>query len=246
MFYDQGCVGRVELGSVPEEVAKRLAAIPGEWLEFDPPSGAIVVRHVEATSARHLPVIACELVRIFSEIPSEFHGGIPGGDLFVHTEEEHGQLVRIRVEAGGTMHIQWAHPDFRRALRRPYMGGAELTIDPEVQRLDGTIGFRSPTPENAAVTLQDFAVTFEGLYPEGDCVARATGGSEVELKMEEVNLDAALLVDLLQELAEPRSLSGGFQVSSFGTVLPERQLRLLFEDGKLWVQHPLLWAETDL
>jgi hypothetical protein len=246
MFYDQGCVGRVELGALPEEVAKRLAAIQGEWLEFDPPSGAIVVRHVEPTSTHHLPAIACELVRIFSEFPAELHGEIPGGDLFVHTEKENGQLVRLRVEPGGTIHIQWAHPDFRRALRRPYMGGAELTFDPEVQRLDGAVAFRSPTPENAAVTLQDFADTFEGLYPEGDCVARATGGSEVELRMVEVNLDAALLVSLLQELADPQSLSGGFEVSSFGTVLPEKQLRFLFEDGKLWVQHPLLWTETDL
>jgi hypothetical protein len=235
----------VELGDIPKPVAKRLAAIPGEWLEFDPPSGAVVVRHVEPTSTRHLPAISCELVRIFSEIPAEFHGQIPGGDLFVHTEEEQGQLVRIRVEAGGTIHIQWAHPEFKRALRRPYMGGTELTIDPEVQRLDGTVTFRSPTPENAAMALHDLAGDFEGLYPEGDCVARATGGSQVELKMKEVNLDAALLVGLLQKLADPRSLSGGFEVSSFGTVLPERQLRFLFEDGKLWVQHPLLWDETD-
>ena len=246
MFYDQGCVGRIELGTIPDEVAERLAAIPGEWLEFDPPSGSVVVRHVEPTSTQHLPAIACELVRIFSEVPAEFHGEVPGGDLFVHIEAEHGQLVRIRVEAGGTIHIQWAHPDFRRALRRPYMGGAELTIDPEVQRLDGTVTFRSQTPESSAIALQDFADTFEGLYPEGDCVAKATGGSEVELRMGEVNLDAALLVALLQKLAEPRSLSGGFEVSSFGTVLPERQLRFLFEDGKLWVQHPLLWAGNDL
>jgi hypothetical protein len=245
MFYDQGCVGRIEIGSVPKEVAKRLAALPGEWLEFDPPSGTVVVRHVEPTTARHLPAISFELVRIFSEIPAEFHEDIPGGDLFVHTEEEHGQLVRIRVERGGAIHIQWAHPNFRRALRRPYMGGGELAIEPEVQRIDGTVIFRSQTPENAAVTLQDFSDNFEGLYPEGDCVARATGGSQVELTMKEVNLDAALLVALLQKLAEPRSLSGGFEVSSFGTVLPERQLRFLFEDGKLWVQHPLLWAQTE-
>ena len=124
------------------------------------------------------------------------------------------------------------------------MGGSEFTIDPEVQRLDGTVTFRSPTPESAAITLQDLADTYEGLYPEGDCVARATGGSEVELHMAEVNLDAALLIDLLQKLADPRSLTGGFELSSFGTVLPERRLRMVFEDGKLWVQHPLLWADT--
>jgi hypothetical protein len=243
MFYDQGCVGRVEVGPIPAEVAERLASIPGDWLEFDPPTGSIVVRHVEPTAARHLPAIAYELIRIFSEIPAEFHGEMPGGDLFVHTEDEHGQLVRIRVEPGGTIHIQWAHPDFHQALRRPYMGGTELTIDPEVQRLDGSVTFRSRTPEAAAVTLQDLADTFEGLYPEGDCVARAAGGSDVELNMKEVNLDAARLVDLLQELAEPRSLSGKIEVSSFGTVLPERRLRFVFENGKLWVQHPLLWGD---
>jgi hypothetical protein len=245
MFYDQGCVGRVELGPIPEDVAERLASIPGEWLEFDPGSGSVVVRHVEPTSAEHLPAIAFELVRIFSQVPAEFHGEMPGGDLFVHTEDERGQLVRIRVEPGGTIRMQWAHPDFRRALRRPFMGGTELSIDPEVQRLDGKVTFRSDTPENAAVTLQDFADTFEGLYPEGDCVARATGGSEVELSMTEVNLDAARLAKLLQELAKPRSLSGGFEVSAFGTVLPESRLRFVFEEGRLWVQHPLLWAETD-
>jgi hypothetical protein len=244
MFYDQGCVGRVELGTLPTEVADRLAAIPGDWLEFDPPSGAIVVRHVEPSSAKHLPSIAFEIIRMFSEIPAELHGDIPGGDLFVHTEDEHGQLVRIRVEPGGMIHFQWAHPDFRRALRRPYMGGSELTIDPEVQRLDGKVTFRSPTPESAAVALQDLADTFEGLYPEGDCVARAPGGSEVELSMREVNLDAVRLVALLQELADPRSLSGGFEVSAFGTVLPETRLRFVFEDGRLWVQHPLLWSDT--
>jgi hypothetical protein len=245
MFYDQGCVGRVELGPVPEEVANRLASIPGEWLEFDPPTGAVVVRHVEPTSAKHLPAIAYELIRIFSEVPAELHSQIPGGDLFVHTEDEHGQLVRIRVETGGAIHFQWAHPDFQRALRRPYMGGTELTIDPEVQRLDGKITFRCSTPEAAAVALQDLADTYEGLYPEGDCVARAPGGAAVELTMAEVNLDAAKLIALLQNLADPRTLSGGFEVSSFGTVLPERTLRFVFEDGKLWVQHPLLWAESD-
>jgi hypothetical protein len=245
MFYDQGCVGRVELGALPRELAERLTAIPGEWLEFDPPSGAVVVRHVEATSTRHLPAITCELVRIFSEIPPELHGVIPGGDLFVHTEEEHGQLVRIQVVPGGAIRIQWAHPDFKRALRRPYAGGAEVAIDPEVQRLNGMVTFRSPTPENAAMAVQDLADTYEGLYPVGDCVARATGGGGVELRMVEVNLDASQLVDLLLELAEPRSLSGKFEISSFGTVLPEHRLRFLFEDGKAWVQHPLLWANDD-
>jgi hypothetical protein len=125
------------------------------------------------------------------------------------------------------------------------MGGAELTIDPEVQRLDGRVTLRTPTPEMAAISLQELVDTFEGLYPEGDCVARAMGEGQVELTMHEVNLDAALLIQRLQELADPRSLEGNFEVRSFGTTLPESRLRFVFEVGRLWVQHPLLWAPSD-
>jgi hypothetical protein len=242
MFYDQGCFGRVELGSLPGDLADRLARIPGEWLEFDPPSGAIVVRHVQPTSAPHLPAITGELVRILSEIPGSLHRSISGGDFFVHTEAEHGQLVRLRVEVGGAVHIHWAHPDFRRALKRPYLGGSELVIDPEIQRLNGKVTLKATDPSEAAKALQDLADTFEGLYPEGDCVATVSQESgNVELTMTDVNLDAERLVALLKSVALPRTLSGGFEVSSFGTVLPEQQLRFLFEKGNVWVQHPLLW-----
>jgi hypothetical protein len=119
-----------------------------------------------------------------------------------------------------------------------------MAIDPEVQRLDGSVVFRAADPEGAAAAVQDLADTYEGLYPEGDFVATATGGPSVELTMTGVNLDAVRLVDLLLGLAAPRSLTGRFQVSSFGTFLPESQVRFLFEGGKVWVQHPLLWSDT--
>jgi hypothetical protein len=245
MFYDQGCIGRVELGPIPEELSKRLLAVPGEWLEYDPPSGSVVVRHVEPTSTRHLPAIVHELVRIFAEIPPELHPTIPGGDLFVHTADERGQLVRVRVEPGGAIRIQWAHPNFKRALRRPYAGGTEVVIDPEVQQLNGTVTFRARDVHKAARALEELIEGFEGLYPVGNCVVNVSNGEAVELSMEETNLDSTLLVDLLQKLAEPRTLSGRFEVSSFGTVQPEQRVRFLFEDGKVWVQHPLLWADPD-
>lgn len=244
MYYDQVCFGRVDLGPLPDRITERLTRVPGEWLEFDPPTGAIVVRHVEPSSSRHLPAVACELVRLFSEIPAEFHGEIPGGAFFVHTEEEHGQLIRLRVEPGGAIHIRWAHPDFKRSTRKPYQGGSEITIDPEIQQLDGSLAFRCVDPEDAAQRIRDLADTFEGLYPEGDCRVRVMQGGKIELTMEEVNLDAALLVELVQELAEPGTLTGRFRVSSFGMSQPEHQLRILFEAGDLWVQHPLLWPEA--
>ncbi len=244
MLYDQGCFGQVELGAIPEALSARLTRVPGEWLEFEPGVGAIVVRHVEPTASPPLPAIACELVRLFSHIPAELHGEIPGGDLFVHTEDGRGELVRIRVERGGAIHIQWAHPNFKRALREPYEDASAIKIDPEVQRLNGSVSLDAADPSGAVAELQDLADTYEGLYPEGDFVAGAEGSSRVEVTMEEVNLDAALLVEFLHRLAEPGSLSGRFEVSSFGTVLPEKRLRIIFEGGKTWVQHPLLWPDA--
>lgn len=244
MFYDQGCVGRVDLGPLPEEVADRLSQIPGAWLEYDPPTSAIVVRHVEPSSSHHLPAVACELVRLFSEIPPEFHGGIPGGAFFVHTEEERGQLIRLRVEPGGAIHIRWAHPDFKKATRIPYEGGSEISIDPEVQQLNGSVSFETADPGKAAEAIQELADTFEGLYPEGNYQVRVTETDTVELSMEEVNLDASILIELLQERANPGTLTGRFRVSSFGTILPEHQLRILFEADGVWVQRPLLWPEA--
>jgi hypothetical protein len=224
-------------------VADRLSKIPGEWLEFDQPSGAIVVRHVEPTGSHHLPAIACELVRLFAEIPVEFHGEIPGGAFFVHTEEEHGQLIRLRVERGGAIHLRWAHPSFKKATRIPYRGSGELVIDPEVQRLDGEVTFSAEDPQAAAAAVQNLADTFEGLYPEGDCVASVTEDRLVKLTMADVNLDAGLLIQLLTDIATEGSLSGRFQVSSFGTVIPENQRRILFEKGEVSIQEPLLWPE---
>lgn len=244
MFYDQGCFGRVDLGDLPKEVADRLASVPGEWLEYDPPSGAIVVRHVEPTASHHLPAVACELVRLFAEIPPEFHGTIPGGALFVHTEEEHGQLIRLRVEAGGAIHVRWAHPSFKQATRLPYAGGSEFVIDPEVQRLNGAVSFKAKDPQSATDALQELVGTFEGLYPEGNCAVQVAEDGHLEMTMEDVNLDANLLIGRLQDLAEPGTLSGRFQVSSFGTVIPEHQRRVLFEGGDVQVQHPLLWPEA--
>jgi hypothetical protein len=205
MFYDQGCIGRVELGPIPEELSERLCAVPGEWLEYDPPSGAVVVRHVEPTSSRHLPAIVHELVRIFAEIPPELHSTIPGGDLFVHTAVERGQLVRVRVEPGGAIRIQWAHPDFKRALRRPYAGGSEIVIDPEVQQLNGTVAFRTRDPHGAARALEELIEGFEGLYPVGNCGVRVKDEGSVELTMEETNLEAV-------RAGGPSPEAGGAQV----------------------------------
>ena len=239
MFYDPGCFGRVELGALPAEAQRRLAALPGEWLEFDAPSGAIVVRHVQPSAGPSLPTIAGELVRMISEIPGANHPAIVGGDLYVHTDQTH-QLVRLRVEPGGALHVRWAHPDYSSAHKRAWQPGTHDLVDPKVQRLNGEVGFRAGDPAQAAREVQSLADGFEGLYPEGECRAVAAGGS-VRVQLKDVNVDAELLVAALQRLAQARSLEGRIDVGSFAGEAPEHYARFVFENGNVWIQRPVLW-----
>ncbi len=237
------CHGRVDLGELPTDVRARLASIPGEWLEYDPESGAVLVRYVQPTEAPVLAATASELVRILDEIPYDLQTRIPGGDLFVRTEESE-QLIRLRVTAGGALHIRWAHPGYDGALQRPYSDGHEIAIESFEQRLNGSIELGAADPQAAASELQDLADTFEGLYPEGDFRAEADASDgTVRVALSEVNLDAVLLIERMQALAEPRSLRGWLDVSSFEDAAPEHLARVLFKKGEVWVQHPLLWSD---
>ena len=240
MSHISSCHGRIELGELPDEVRARLAALPGDWLEFDADSGAIVVRHVEPTEAPVLASTASELVRMLNDLPFEAQTRIPGGALFVHTEAT-GELVRLEVKQGGSLTIEWAHPDYRGAARKPYGDGHEIAIEPYEQRLNGQVEFITREADTAANELQVLADTFEGLYPEGDFRA-AADGSTVRVDMADVNLDVKQLLGRLVFLAEPNTLFGRIDVSSFGDSLPEHLVRILIDTGEVWVQHPLLWS----
>ena len=240
MSHVSQCHGRIELGELPDAVRARLAGLPGEWLEFDPDAAAIVVRHVQPTEAPVLATTASELVRMLNEIPYDLKTRIPGGVLFVHTEAT-GELVRLRVSANGALSIEWAHPDYEGAARKPYGDGHELAIEPWEQRLNGEVEFVSKEAETAAHELQSLADTFEGLYPEGDFRATADA-STVRVRMVDVNLDVKRLLDRLLFLADKSTLYGRIDVGSFGDSLPENLVRLLFETGEVWVQRPLLWS----
>jgi len=243
MSYQSGCHGRVVLGELPQELRRSLALLPGEWLEYDPSSGAVVIGHVQPSTGPILPTVTVELVRILSEIPHELQSDIVGGDFFVHTEEPATQLVRLRVEAGGALHIQWAHPEYAGAARRPYQGRADLPTPEWEQRINGTLNLQADDAAAAAESLQALADTYEGLYPEGDFVASASGaGNEVTVSMKEVNLDAVVLVDRLRELARPGTLEGRFEVGSFADFVPENLVQVVIAAGEVLVQRPLLWS----
>lgn len=243
MSYQSGCHGRVVLGDLPADVQARLAQLPGEWLEFDPDTGAVEISHVQPSTGPILPTVTVELVRILGEIPPEHQTSVKGGSLFVHTEEPATQLVRLRVEPGGSLHVQWAHPEYAGAARRPYTGDHEVLTPAWEHCLSGQVRFECDDPAGAAARLRDLADTYEGLYPEGDFRAEvAEDGRGVVVAMREVNLDGEALVRELQALARPRTLDGRFDLGSFADFVPENLVRFVFERGEIWVQHPLLWS----
>lgn len=230
------------MGELPEEIARELETVPGVWLEFESESSAIVVRHAQPTSGPDLPIICGELVQLLAVVPVEMHEDIPGGDLFVHTDDTR-QFVRLHVRAGGVVELQWARPDFTPAKKVPYRGRARTDLDPHVHCLDGRVTFEAEDPSRAAASVERLADTFEGLYPAGTCEV-APEGDRVEVKMRKLNLDAHLLIDTLRKVARPKSLSGKFTVSSFGESVPEAEVRIVFEKGEAYVQHPVLWAQA--
>jgi len=244
MFYDPGCFGRVQLGALPSDVQRRVAALPGEWLEYEAATGRIVVRNIQPSAGPSLPTIAGELVRMIAEVPGPHHAGIQGGDLFVHTDGSQ-QLVRLRVEPGGALHIRWAHPDYAKAQRKPWQRGTHDLVETKVQRLNGEVTFKAADAAKAAATVQHAADTYEGLYPEGECAAAAQPDGTVRVTLNDVNLDAEVLVATMQDVAQSRTLAGRFEVSSFAAQAPERDARFVFEDGGVWIQRPVLWeSET--
>lgn len=243
MFYEEGCHGRVTLGSLPDEVADRLAALPGEWLEFDPPTGAIVVRHVQPTAGPTLPTIAAELVRMLTEIPVDLHTQIPGGAFFIHTEDSP-HLVRLRVAPGGGLRMDWAHPEFAKARKQPYAGGSAIPIEGVYSRLNGSVTLRVGDPARAARELQQAADTYEGLYPEGDFRAKpGSAPGTADVTMRDVNLDPRVLVERLLALADSGSLRGTVDVTSFDDRRPDDRVRLIFQDGEAWVQEPYYFPD---
>ncbi len=246
MFYDAGCYGQVALGQLPPAAQERLSALPGEWLEFDAVLGTIVVRHIQPTAGPCLPTIAGELVRMLSEVPAAARAAIPGGDLYVHTEVG-AQLVRLRVERGGALRVEWARPDYTRSRRQLWTGAALEMVEPRVQRLNGRVSFESPDPASAARELDQLADGYEGLYPEGDLVVtapRARGAGHVAVEVRDLNVDVRLLVERLERLAAAGTLAGQIEVASFAATQPEQQLRFVFDDGRTWVQRPVFWEDA--
>ena len=106
-----------------------------------------MVRHIQPTAAPCLPTIAQELVRVLAAVPVELHGAIPGGDLYVPTEDSP-QVARLRVEAGVALRAAWADERVHQRLavqaleraRGPRRTWAEVATD--TRRVYAEVGIR--------------------------------------------------------------------------------------------------------
>ena len=240
MFQEFGCHGSIDVGTLSSDTVIALEALSGDWLEYDRDAGAIVVRPIQPVSSPIVPTVTSELVHMLATIPFELQEALTGGQLLVHTEDL-GRLVRITVERGGALHLEWAHPDYAGAEKRPF-DSAEIQIERYEQRLNGQVTFEAEEPARAADALQLLADTFEGLYPEGDFQSTPTGNGSVSVTMKDVNLDIQELMRALQTHGKPGTAEGRVALGSFKDAVPEHLLRVVFEGGNVWMQQPLLWG----
>ncbi|MDL5501875.1 MAG: hypothetical protein QSU88_01530, partial [Candidatus Methanoperedens sp.] len=151
----------------------------------------------------------------------------------------------LRVDAGGTVRLNWAHPCFASAARQPFTSAAPIAIEPVFCRLSGDVTLGAADPARAAGEIQRLADTFEGLYPEGDFQASAdrTHGI-VRVHMQDANVDIRLLVERLLRVAAPGTADGAIEVSSFDERYPDDRVRVVFEDGRAWLEEPALFGES--
>jgi len=232
------CAGKVRLGPLSAATAARLARLGGEWLEFSPEEGALVVRHVQPGGSSALAAVPAELIAILESLPAAEREHLPGGALVIR--DRTGTLLRIMVE-GGEIRIQWPREDWSHAVEVPVE--VELRgADPFSARVSGRVRFQAAAGVEAE--LNEFVDRFEGLYPAGELeVDREDGWVRAELRA--VNVGPQQLLTRLRELAAPpESLEADLDVGSFLRHAGDRDFRLRVRAGEARALRPSLWRDS--
>lgn len=231
------CSGEIVVGALAAETRERLAELGGEWLEYDPRSGKVVVRHVQPGGTPALSAIPAELIAIFESMDTEERERMAGGTLLVR--DRTGVVLRLVVEAG-EIRIQWPREDWTHAVEVP-LEEALAAIEAVSARVTGAVRFNAPP--GARAKLVEFVESFEGLYPDGD-LRLDREGSQVEVEFRGINVGPEELLGKLSELAEPRqSLAGELEIGSFVPNALERDFRLSLSEGRVTAERPALWRE---
>ncbi len=231
-------VGKIRLGPLSASTSERLARLGGEWLEFSPEEGALVVRHVQPGGSPALAAVPAELITILESLPAAERETLPGGALVVR--DRSGILLRLVVE-GGEIRIQWPREDWSHAIDVPVEDELR-SADPFSARVSGHVRFQAPA--GAEGFLNEFVEGFEGLYPAGELDLERQG-AWVRGQLRAVNVGPRQLLDRLRELAAPPdSLEADLDVGSFLRHAGGRDFRLRVRGGVARALRPALWRES--
>jgi len=232
-----GCLGQVALGNLSPETQQKLERVEATWLEFDPESAALEVRHVQPDDRPVLPEVVRELVEFLGHLTDGERAQAAGGTVY-YQDETKGEYVRAKVGQGGFLTISWARPDYAHASWEQYRSQPVSVVPEPYQRLNGKFSFEgAPT---AADDIRELIVRTAGLYSDGDfeIVARV---DRIEVSLRDVNSSVLPLVYALQVLAKPGSLAGELEVSSFRAGDLDECCRFAFRNGEAWLVKPALW-----
>ncbi|MBZ5513790.1 MAG: hypothetical protein LAN62_02910 [Acidobacteriia bacterium] len=236
-----GCTGRIDLGQLSQATQQKLEKVQATWLEFTPSPASLVVRHVQPDDVPALREIAGELLEFLSLVADSERKQLPGGALYF-LDEQNGQSVRIKVWEGGFTTFAWAQPDYTSANWERYRGQRIPLVFDAYQRLNGTVKLQAP--REALEEIRAVIERPEGLYPQGNFDAFVMG-SQIEIRMVDVNASVLPLLKALQAKAEPpSSLDGEIDVSSFRSGDVEDYCRFVVRRGEAWVARPALWPDV--
>ena len=235
-----GCTGSVELGRLAEGTQQRLERIPASWLEYSPESSSLVVRHVQPDDYPPLRELAGELLDFLHALADSERIQIPGGALH-YLDEPTGQYVRLKVWKGGYLTVAWARPEYARARCEPFQNQRVTLVFEPYQRLNGSVSFEGHP--NAADDLRRIIEKTAGPYSQGD-YAITSSVHRIEFTLRDVNNDALSLVNALRYLAQPGTLSGEIDISSFRAGDLEDYCRFSFRAGESLIARPILWSDT--
>lgn len=235
-----GCTGSVELGAISKESQRKLEEVEATWLEFSPDPPSLVIRHVQPDAISALREIAGELLEFLSRLPDRERRQVPGGALY-YLDEQTGQYLRLRVWRGGNLTLSWAHPDYAEVKRTPYEGQPAAVVFEPYQCLNGSVKFKAEP--HLAETLRAAIESPGGLYPQGDYEIDSEGDAAL-LRLRDVNSSVVPLVAALRAIAEPGSIEGFIEVSSFRAGDLDDYCRFVFEAKKTWLARPSLWNDA--
>ncbi len=236
-----GCTGNVELGELSQETQSRLEKVAATWLEFSPDQPSLVVRHVQPDAVSAPREIAGELLEFLSDLSETERRGSPGGS-FCYLDEDTGQYFRLRVWRGGNLTLSWAHPDYDNACWDAYEGENLAVVFEPYQRLNGVAKFKSGhgVRERIAAVIERPG----GLCPQGE-YELIRNGDDVQLTLHDVNSSVLPLLETLRRVAEPGSLAGDIEVTSFRPGDLDDYCRFVFLPGdEAYVIRPCLWCDA--